>query len=163
MGNLAFVTNAIDARLKDLHCGYIGVVLWTDGETATVQPLGLTKAYGGTAMKQAVVSDVPVGCKYKFTTKTITYCVDAEGNTESQKIAVPKLIEKGDLVAVLCADRDITGARQGINELPAAGMHSISDSIIVGILSDSSGDGDVSVYSAALGTAILGKMKLGES
>lgn len=134
MGNMGFVNNIIEAKLKDLHCGYIGMVVWTDGETATVQPLGLTKSYEGKAMKQAVVSNVPVGCKYKLASTTITYCVDAAGNTRSQKIAVPTLIAKGDLVAVLCADRDITGARRGRNELPAAGMHSISDSIIVGIL-----------------------------
>lgn len=134
MGNMAFVNNLIEAKLKDLHCGYIGKVVWTDGETATVQPLGLTKSYDGAAMKQAVVSNVPVGCKYKLKSTTITYCTDASGNTRSQQVAVPTLIEKGDLVAVLCADRDITSARRGLNELPAAGMHSISDSIIVGIL-----------------------------
>ena len=155
MGNLAFVDNAITAKLMDLHCGYIGKVIWTDGETATVQPLGLTKAYGGTAVKQAVVSNVPVGCKYKFTTTTITYCVDAEGNTRSQKVAVPELIEKGDLVAVLCADRDITSARRGLNELPAAGMHSI--------LSDSAEEGEAKTTTAALGKAILGLMKLGKT
>lgn len=163
MGNMAFVTNAIDARLKDLHCGYIGVVVWTDGETATVQPLGLTKSYDGKVMEQAIVSNVPVGCKFKFTATTITYCVDAEGNTRSQKVAVPRMIEKGDLVAVLCADRDITGARRGRNELPAPGMHSISDSIIVGILSDSAGEGDTNLATAVLGAAVLGVMKLGES
>lgn len=162
MGNMAFVTNAIDARLKDMHCGYIGEVVWTDGETATVQPLGLMKSYDGSTMKQAVVSNVPVGCKYKFTSTTITY-VDAEGKNRSQKVAVPRMIEKGDLVAVLCADRDITGARRGLNEVPAPGMHSISDSIIVGILSDSSDEGETSAYSAVLGAAILGVMKLGES
>ena len=134
MGNMSFVTNAIEARLKDLHCGYIGRVVWTDGETATVQPLGMTKSYDGKAMKQAVVSNVPVCCKYKIASKTIKFCVDAEGSTREQQVAVPSLIAEGDLVAVLCADRDITGARRGRNELPAAGMHSISDSIIVGIL-----------------------------
>ena len=130
---MEFVKNIIDSRLKDLHCGYIGQVVWTDGETATVQPLGLTKMYGGAAQKQAVVSNVPVGCKYKLEAKTITY-KDANGDTKTQKVAVPSLIAKGDLVAVLCADRDITAARRGKNELPTAGMHSISDSIIVGIL-----------------------------
>lgn len=134
MGNLAFVNNLIESKLKDLHCGYIGRVVWTDGVTATVQPLGLTKSYDSAAMKQAVVSNVPVGCKYKLSSQTITYCVNAQGSTRSQTVAVPTLIAKGDLVAVLCADRDITSARRGLNELPSAGMHSISDSIIVGIL-----------------------------
>lgn len=161
MGNMSFVTNLIEARLKDMHCGYIGEVVWTDGRTATVQPLGLTKAYGGEAKKQAVVSNVPVGCKYKIATAFIDY-VDADGNVRSQKIAVPSLIAKGDLVAVLCADRDITSARQGRNELPASGMHSISDSIIVGILNEE-GDESVASTTAVLGIAILGEMKLGET
>ena len=83
---------------------------------------------------RAVVDDVPVACRYKISTKTITYVVDAAGNTRSQKIAVPEEIAAGDLVACLCADWNITAARKGKNELPPAGRHSISDSIIVGIL-----------------------------
>lgn len=129
MGSLAFVDAAIEKKLRDLHCGYIGRVISTDGNTATVQPLGLIKEYGGYAKAQAVVSNVPVACKYKLSTKTIT---DGSGNKVT--VAVPIGIAKGDLVACLCADRDITDARRGRNELPPAGRHSISDSIIVGIL-----------------------------
>lgn len=129
MGSMGFIEAAIEKRLMDLHCGYIGKVIWTDGETATVQPLGLVKEKGGAAKAQAVVANVPVGCKYKLATKTIK-----DGDGKSQKIAVPTLIAKGDLVACLCADRDITAARRGKSELPPSGHHSISDSIIVGIL-----------------------------
>lgn len=129
MGSMSFFEGIIEKRLMDLHCGYIGKVIWTDGETATVQPLGLVKATGGAAKAQAIVSNVPVGCKYKLAVKTIK-----DGNGNDQKVAVPTLIAKGDLVACLCADRDITAARRGKNELPPAGHHSISDSIIVGIL-----------------------------
>lgn len=134
MGNMSFVDMQIEKRLKDLHCGYIGKVIWTDGNTAKVQPLGLIKEYGGSAKSQAVVENVPVACRYKITEKTITYAIDKEGTTRSQKIAVPVQIAKGDLVACLCADRDINEARRGKNELPPEGAHSISDSIIVGIL-----------------------------
>lgn len=135
MGSAAFVNAAIEKKLLDLHCGYIGRVVWTDGVTATVQPLGLIKQTGSTETKaQAVVSNVPVACRYKIAAKTITYAVDSEGNTRSQTVAVPSQIAKGDLVACLCADRDITEARRGNNALPPAGHHSISDSIIVGIL-----------------------------
>jgi hypothetical protein len=129
MGYMGFVENLIEKRLMDLHCGYIGKVVWTDGKTATVQPLGLVKEVGGAEKKQAVVSNVPVACKYKLEAKTIK-----DGNGNSQTVAVPTLIAKGDIVACLCADRDITAARRGSNELPPAGHHSISDSIIVGIL-----------------------------
>lgn len=129
MGNLSFVNAAIEKKLMDLHCAYIGRVVSTDGETATVQPLGLTKSSNASARAQAVVSNVPVACKYKLTAKTIT-----DGDGKSISVAVPELIEKGDLVVCICADRDITEARRGKNELPPAGRHSISDSIIVGFI-----------------------------
>ena len=135
MGSMSFVDAIVERKLRDLHCGYIGRVIWTDGQTATVQPLGLIKDGGsGSTKQQAVVENVPVACRYKFSTKTITYAVDNSGNTKSQKVAVPEEITKGDLVACLCADRDITEARRGKNELPPTGFHAITDSIIVGIL-----------------------------
>ena len=52
MGNLAFVEGAIEKKLRDLHCGYIGRVISTDGNTATVQPLGLIKEYGTSETKK---------------------------------------------------------------------------------------------------------------
>lgn len=134
MGNMQFIHAAIDKKLADLHCGYIGKVVWTDGETATVQPLGMVTSYDGTVKAQAVVSNVPVACRYKLGEETITYVADASGTTKSQKVAVPVEIAKGDLVACLCADRDITEARRGKNAVPTAGRHCITDSIIVGIL-----------------------------
>lgn len=133
MGSMKFVQDAIEKKLMDLHCGYIGRVVSTNGTTATVQPLGLLKEYGGAARAQAVVSDVPIACGYKLSASTITYR-DAEGNTKSQTIAVPQPLKAGDIVACLCADRDISAARRGENAVPAAGRHSITDSIIVGIL-----------------------------
>lgn len=134
MGYLSFINSAIEKKLMDLHCAYIGRVVWTDGKTATVQPLGMYKEVGGEAKTQAVVSDVPVACKYKISTKTISYVVDSDGSKKSTTVASAERIAKGDLVVCLCADRDITEARRGNNELPPAGRHSISDSIIVGIL-----------------------------
>ena len=135
MGNMAFIDAAIVAKLKELHCAYIGKVVSTDGKTATVQPLGLVKEYGSTETKtQAVIADVPVACRYKISAKKITYLTSLSGSTGSQTVAVPSEIEKGDLVVCLCADRDIEEARRGNNVLPPEGMHSITDSIIVGIL-----------------------------
>lgn len=129
MGSMDFVNAAIERKLRDLHCGYIGKVVWTDGVTATVQPLGLMKQTGSAAQAQAVVSNVPVASRYKFAVKEIT-----DGSGETVTVAIPTEIAAGDLVACLCADRDITEARRGNNELPPAGRHSITDSIIVGIL-----------------------------
>lgn len=134
MGHMKFVDMAIERKLMDLHCAYIGKVISTDGKTATVQPLGLTKAVGEDAQAQSVVSSVPVACGYKLEKTTITYVVDTEGNTLSQEVAVPKPLKKGDLVVCLCADRDISEARKGNNALPVSGRHSITDSIIVGVL-----------------------------
>lgn len=133
MGNSSFVDSIVDKKLMDLHCGYIGRVVWTDGETATVQPLGLYKGRGSSAKTQAVVENVPVACKHKLTTTTIEY-KDHEDRKQWQTVAVPTMIAKGDLVACLCADRDITAARRGENVQPPTGHHSISDSVIVGIL-----------------------------
>ena len=134
MGYTKFVDSIIEKKLMDLHCAYIGRVISTDGETATVQPLGLIKATDESAKAQAVVSSVPVACRYKLTTKTINYAVDGDGNKQDQVIAVPEPLAKGDLVVCLCADRYIGEARKGKNTQPPAGRHSISDSIIVGIL-----------------------------
>lgn len=131
---MAFVDAIIERKLMDLHCGYIGRVITTDGKTATVQPLGLIKDAANGTKAQAVVANVPVACRYKFAAKTITYATGGDGETKSETVAVPTEIAKGDLVVCLCADRDITEARRGNNELPPSGRHSISDSIIVGIL-----------------------------
>lgn len=134
-GSTTFVEQMIEQKLLDLHCGYIGQVLETDGHTATVQPLGLIKETGSSSAKtQAIVKNVPVACRYRFAIEQITYVVDVEGTKRSKKVAVPVEIAPGDIVACLCADRDIADARRGSNELPPAGNHSISDSIIVGIL-----------------------------
>lgn len=130
MGYMSAINAAIEKKLMDLHCGYIGKVISTDGITAKVQPLGLIKEYGSeVTKKQAVVDDVPVACKYKIGTSSIK-----DGNGNYRTVAVPTMIAAGDLVVCLCADRNITEARRGNNELPPAGRHNISDSIIVGIL-----------------------------
>lgn len=129
MGNMSVFDAMIERKLMNLHCCYIGKVISTDGKTAKVQPLGLIPQTG---KARAVVDDVPVACRYKIGTKTITY--SHGDNTRSQVVAVPTQIEAGDLVVCLCADWNVTAARNGKNELPPTGAHSISDSIIVGIL-----------------------------
>ncbi len=134
MGSMTFVDSAIERKLLDLHCAYIGKVVSTDGSTATVQPLGKIKEVGSTSGKtQAVVANVPIACK-KFASKTITYLISADGATRSETVAVPSALAAGDLVVCVCADRDITDARRGVNAVPPVGRHTISDSIIVGIL-----------------------------
>lgn len=146
-----FFENLIEQRLLDMHTAYIGKVLSIDGEKAKVQPLGMYKQYGETAKKQAVVSAV-IATRYKVTKmKEITYVEDSTlnvskngdgvvsgvtiSNTKQTKtIPIVEELKAGHIVICVCCDRDITEARQGNNAVPAVGHHSLSDSVIVGIL-----------------------------
>lgn len=109
MGNLSFFENIVEKKLLNLHTAYLGKVISTNGKTAKIQPLGLSKAYGETAQKQSPLTNVPV-------TKQV------------------KEISVGDIVVCICCERDITGAKKGRNTTPALGHHSMSDSIIIGVL-----------------------------
>ena len=140
MGNLDFFNSAIEKKLKDLHTAYLAKVLTVSGNKATVQPLGLIKEYGGATKKQAIVSNIPIATK-KITSKSITFVSDAtlSGETlnatkKTENIAVVSPIVSGDIVICVCCDRDITDAKNGINGLPALGDHSLSNSVIVGVL-----------------------------
>lgn len=134
MGHMGAFDQITEKKLMDLHCGYIGKVISTNGVTAKVQPLGKIKDTSGRIKKQAPISDVPVACRYKIRAKTISHLTSTNGTKETLTIAVPVEIKAGDLVACLCSDRNIDDARRGIDSVPPAGRHSISDSIIVGIL-----------------------------
>lgn len=151
MGNMKFIDNAIDQRMKDLHTAYLGKVISVNGDTATVQPLGLIKEYGGTPKKQAVVQNVPIAvCKAKKATISFVSSVSIKKETDeetgnitdvtlnqtkgTETVLIPDAISIGDIVICVCCDRDITDARKGKNSLPPAGNHSLSDSVIVGVL-----------------------------
>lgn len=99
----------LNNKLLALHTAYLAKVISTNGRTAKIQPLGLTKAYGSAAQKQSPLSNVPF-------TKQITE------------------ISAGDIVVCICCERNITEAKKGNNVLPPAGHHSMSDSVIVGVL-----------------------------
>ena len=125
MGKQSFFDNMIEERLLDLHTAYIAKVISLKGNTATVQPMTMIKQYGKPAQKAKVVSDVPIlnNAKYKFVNE----------DTEPIEL-IPVPISAGDLVLCICCDRDITEARRGNIATPQIGHHSLSDSIIVGIL-----------------------------
>lgn len=136
MGNLKVFDNMIENKLLDLHTAYIGKVLsYSDGK-ATVQPLGVTKQRGKKAQTQSIVSDIPVieSAKNKIGTKTITYVYNSAGDTKTETILTLTPLKKGDLVFCVCAERDITEARNGKIATPQVGHHSRSDSVVVGIL-----------------------------
>lgn len=151
MGNLSFFENMIDQRLLDMHTAFLGKVLSIKGNKATVQPLGMYKQYGESAKKQAVVSAV-ISANSKITGyEPFSYIsnvsVDVDKNadglvtsikinktTATKDIPVFSPISAGNIVVCVCCDRDITEAKNGVNAVPAIGHHSLSDSVIVGIL-----------------------------
>lgn len=117
--------NMIEEKLLGLRTAYIAKVVSLKGNTATVQPMTMIKQYGKPAQKAKVVSDVPIlsNAKYKFV------------NEDTEPIELkPVPISAGDLVLCVCCDRDITEARRGNIATPQIRHHSLSDSVIVGIL-----------------------------
>ena len=149
MGNLSFFNNMIDNKLKALHTAYLAKVLSVNGATAKIQPLGYIKAYGETAQKQAPLSNVPIATQ-KIVNKTIEVVdgvsldIEKDGdnvkdvklNITNKTITIPQVesISAGDIVICVCCERDITEAKKGNNTVPAIGHHSMSDSVIVGVL-----------------------------
>ena len=83
----------------------------------------MVKAYGENAKSQSPLSNVPIvnSARYKAT-------------IEGEELKNIKPIASGDIVLCVCCERDITEAKKGNNSTPALGRHSMSDSVIVGIL-----------------------------
>lgn len=123
MGNLKFFESIVNKKMLDLHTAFLGKVISVSGDSAKVQPLGMTKEIGGAAKPFAPVSSVPI-------TQQARYKLKVSG--EAVVSASP--IESGDVVICVCCDRDITAAKQGKSVLPPAGHHTMSDCVIVGIL-----------------------------
>lgn len=130
------MSEMIEDKLKGVHVAFIAEILSISGNKAKIQPLGLTRQYGGTAQKQAVITGVHISesARYKITTKEITYAVNADGDTRTQTVAVPKSIAAGDIVLCVCCDRNIDAALKGKNDLPPVGSHNKSDCVIVSII-----------------------------
>lgn len=120
------INECFDEKAKNLHCAFIAQILSVNGNKAKIQPLGLTKQYGGTAQKQAVIEGVHISrsALYKFTTTSI----------DNKIVAVPEKISAGDVVLCVCCDRNIEAALKGKNELPPVGCHNKSDCVIVSII-----------------------------
>ena len=108
--NLDYFKNLINQKLLGLHTCYLATVISTNGSYATVQPLSLIKAYGKNAEEQAIIENVPI----------VKHCLD-------DTVA-------GSTVVCACMERDITETRKGIFALPSLRHHSLSDSIVIGVL-----------------------------
>ena len=135
MANLSKLINEIvEDKIKNLHCAFIAQILSINGNKAKIQPLGLTKQYGGTAQKQAVISGVHIAksALYKFERENLSY--DLGNSTRSKWVAVPTPIAVGDIVLCVCCDRNIDAALKGKNELPPVSSHNKSDCVIVAII-----------------------------
>lgn len=109
MGFDKYLDDTIETKLLNLHTAYLAKVISVSGKTAKIQPLGKVKEYGKTEESQSPLTSVPY-------TKQVTD------------------IKKGDVVVCICCERNITEAKKGRNVLPPVGHHSMSDSIIIGVL-----------------------------
>ena len=152
MANFDFVKNIVEQKLLSLHTCYLGKVISVSDDltTAKIQPLGKTKAYGEEAVTQSVLSNVPI-------VNSARYCIDTDPHTSNvtiaelcqfgssakltvnaqqmgRMLAIVRKLKAGDIVVCVCAERNISDAKKGINSTPPVGHHSMSDSIIVGVL-----------------------------
>ena len=155
MGRLKFIEDLIEGKLLSLHTCFLARVISVSGDlkTAKILPLGKTKAYGETAISQSPLSNVPIAnnARYKYALKTINYVnkdpklitqsADAYltgasliYENKSENVAVVKPIEAGDIAVCVCGERNISDAKNGVNNTPPAGHHSMSDAIIIGVL-----------------------------
>ena len=142
--SLATVINDIlDERFKSLHVAFLAKVLSlnSDRTKAKIQPLGLTREYGGKEKKQSVITGVHIAqsAKYKLDTESIVYVTsvgfDSETVNRQQKTILKETpIAKGDIVLCVCCDRNIDEALKGKNVLPPVGCHKQSDCVIVAII-----------------------------
>lgn len=143
MGNMKYFENMINESLLSLNVAYIGKVLSYSNGKAKIQPLTMIKQYGKSAVKPSPLPNVPVidSARYKLKSKTITAVTgvsvsgDKANVTETKyTVAEPVPIGAGDIVVCVCCDRDITETKNGNMATPPIGHHSMSDSVVVGIL-----------------------------
>lgn len=122
------IDTLIEQRLLNLHTAYFAKVLSVSDDTAKIQPLFMAKEKGEKAQKRAVLTAPILKNVKKLSTQTMTI--------NGSSVTLPKVtnIEEGDVVYVMCAERDISEAKHGKCYVPALGHHRISDSVIVGVL-----------------------------
>ncbi len=152
MGHMSVFESIVEEKLLGVHTAYIAKIISTNGKTAKIQPLGNIKAYGKSAKKQSPLSNVPIlqSAAFKMKAKSVEHVtnvtltqtksngyvtnVTANVKKETVDIITPTPIAGGDLVLCVCCDRDISEAKNGNSATPQIGHHSMSDSVIVGIL-----------------------------
>lgn len=138
------IKSIVEENSKNLHVAFLAQILIVEGTMAKIQPLGLTRDYGGTAKKQAPITNVPIleSARYRVSPMQIDLVTDVEVDGDSISTStvdggmVAKLtpLKRGDIVLCICCDRNIDAAIRGENSLPPAGYHSQSDCVIVSII-----------------------------
>lgn len=152
MSIIGSIDDLLESKLLNLHTAYLAKVIAADGAAAKIQPLTMVKEYGKAGFKHAVIPDVPIlnHAVWKVTGKEVTFVTDVSVNvtqaqgyvtgvslekeTQTENIAVITPVAEGDIVFCVCAERDISEAKRGNFSVPSAGRHSLSDSVIVGVL-----------------------------
>ena len=125
MANSTYINDAIEQALLNVHTGFIAKIVSISGDIATIQPLAMNKAVGGSV--PAIITACPVisSCgKYE------SFICQATGN-ECVKF---KKVQAGDIVFCVCADRDISETRHGGMATPRPGHHEISFAVVIGVL-----------------------------
>lgn len=110
MKSMSFLDSFVEQKLLALHTCYLAKVSSVSGSYANIQPLSLIKSVGSNPKKQTVLNNVPI-CKH-----TVEY------------------VKKDSTVLVVCCERDITQTRKGSFALPSLRRHSMSDSVIIGVI-----------------------------
>lgn len=134
-----YVDDMIESKLLNLHTTYLAKVISVNGNSATVQPLQMIKQMGKAAQKHAPIPNVPISsqCKGRVVEKTLQY-VSGISNHSPVYSTINYLtfekLKKGDIVVCCCGERDITQAKQGKISTPTIRRHSLSDSVIMGVL-----------------------------
>ncbi len=98
----------IEQKLLLTHTAFLGRVTAENGVRLCVQPLTLAKDVDGEAYAQPLVVDAP---RLKGVAATV-----------------------GDVVLCVVCERDISQAARGQMSLPANRRHSLSDSVVVGVI-----------------------------
>lgn len=109
-GFVKMLTRLIDSHIRQVHTAFLGKVTALDDKgRATVQPLTMTKSTGEKAAKYPSLTGVPV-------------------------IESAKPVGKNDVVLCVCCERDISDAIRGVSSVPANWHHSMTDTVVVGVI-----------------------------
>lgn len=153
MGTFKYIDEIFNSKFENIHTAYLAKVLSANEveNTAKIQPLGMRKDEKGNAIKQSVLTKVPV-CQHvrhwelKKQDLKVTISDTYTGGGSATITPNPHPVEKnighvkveflkpGDIVVVVCCEMNISEAKRGTNSLVPTGRFSQSDSIIVGLL-----------------------------